>query len=62
MTLVADLGNERSGWFWGLGVAAGVGTAAGIGATLVVVSILPIAAAAAAPALLTASMVLARAG
>jgi hypothetical protein len=62
VTLVADLGSERSGWFWGLGFAAGVSTAGGVGTTLVLAAGLPIVAAVAAPAVLAASVVLARAG
>ena len=60
--LVADLGKERAGWFWGLGIGAGgaaVGTACGI---MIGALSLPVAAAAATPALLALSVGLARAG
>ncbi len=38
VTLTADLGNERAGWFWGLGIAGGVPIAVGVGVTLAAVS------------------------
>lgn len=38
VTLTADLGNERAGWFWGVGVAVGVPLAAGAGVTAAVLS------------------------
>ena len=62
VTLVADLGSERAGWFWGLGVAAGGATSISSGTVLIAVADLPVAAAAAAPLLLFAAMGLARAG
>ncbi len=62
VTLVADLGNERAGWFWGLGVAAGGGSAVSAGVGLVGVAELPVAAVLAAPALLFVAMGLARTG
>lgn len=61
VTLVADLGNERAGWFWGLGVAGGGGVVAGASALIVGLD-LPLLATAATPALLGAMMGVARTG
>jgi hypothetical protein len=61
VTFTVDLGNERAGWFWGLGVAVGGGAAAASGAVVVGLS-LPLVTVAWAPALLGAGVWLARAG
>jgi hypothetical protein len=60
VTLVADLGNERAGWFWGLGVAAGGATAISGAATFILADVA--IASAATPLILVAAMGLARAG
>ncbi len=38
VTLTADLGNERAGWFWGMGVGVGLPVAAGVGVTAALIS------------------------
>ncbi len=38
VTLTADLGNERAGWFWGLGIGGGVPLATGVGVTTAAIS------------------------
>lgn len=62
VTLTADLGNERAGWFWGLGVAAGGSAAAAAGVFIVGLPSIPDVVVVGAPALLGISTWLARTG
>ncbi len=61
VTLTADLGHERAGWFWGLGIGGGVPMAAGVGVTTAALSGVAPLAAAGLP-LIAATVVAARLG
>lgn len=62
VALTVDLGHQRAGWFWGLGVATGGAAAAAAGGLVLALSALPDLAALGAPALLGATIGLARTG
>ncbi|NIR44687.1 MAG: hypothetical protein GWN99_10315 [Gemmatimonadetes bacterium] len=62
VTLVADLGNERAGWFWGLGMGGGGSAVAAASVFIVGLPSLPAVAAVGTPVFLAASVGLARSG
>lgn len=62
VTLVADLGQERAGWFWGLGMGGGGAAVTAASVFIVGLPSLPAAAAVATPILLAGAVGLARSG
>lgn len=62
VVLTADLGDERAGWFWGLGVTVGGVATATASASILLLANVPDLVVVATPALLAITIALARAG
>jgi hypothetical protein len=62
VTITGDLATQRSGWFWGLGIAAGAAAVAGASVLIVGLPSAPDIAALGTPALFAVTLTLARKG